>query len=136
VKTRIFVVGLAAVLSTAWFYVYAGRVSAQSGGIEAVNVERYGSSDVYTYAIGHLFFGGESPSAVTQIPAPVPGTSRIIHTSASQIGYTAILESGDVYGWTGGFDSTVGAWQLLGNVLGTPTSESKESWGAIKGRYR
>src|SRR5262245_9774544 len=75
----------------------ARKVSAQSAVMEAPNIERYGSSDIYTFAIGHVSYGGGGPTGMYAPSAPVPGTSPIVHTSAAGIGYVAVLENGDVY---------------------------------------
>ena len=65
-------------------------------------------------------------------PNPVPGSQPAIAVEFSGVKGYVVLADGTVYCARAG-----GPWELAGNlnVFG-PTAVSKQSWGAIKGKYR
>jgi hypothetical protein len=133
----------------AFFYVCAGlfllaltyHLGARSAGAQAPAIEgaNYDGTNA-TGVVGRTFHWGNGggpgcgPFQQFQIATPIPGTSPVVATVA-QIGCLGtsnrvLLENGDCYGSDGG------AWLYLGNMLGAATPAARESFGALKSRYR
>ena len=60
--------------------------------------------------------------------APVPGTETVIATEPNY--EQVMLANGDMY------QSNGDSWTYLGNLLGGATATHRQTWGALKARYR
>ena len=93
------------------------------------------NSGIFTGAVGRTFYWrNRCNDELHEVPA-IPGTSKIVATASagSNCGggyYQAVLENGDCYGSDGS------SWLYVGNVLGGLTPAQRETWGAMKSRYR
>ena len=114
------------------YHVGARSATAQLGLVEAGKIDvSISGTGIYTCAVGRTFY---TDYAGTAISVPVPGSARIVATGLGSRGYTAMLENGDLY-WFNQEPSVV-AWQYLGNMLGSATPVTRETWGGVKARYR
>lgn len=130
------------------FYVCAGllcialayHLGATSATAQAPETYVVGSFDVDTDPTvidsnGNMWAMGWSNSRGSRIgPIALPKPGRVLAVSVSVVAGShdtrLLYDDGDAYI----FDRT--AWQFIGNVAGGATPALRESWGAVKQRYR
>jgi hypothetical protein len=108
----------------------ATRASAQlSGTIAAAGLAANGSLGGQAFAVvGRKIFGTMNPITTD----PVPGTDAIIAVgTGGEGGAQVMLANGDVYATEPGFH----VWTFEENVLGSPTSATRSTWGTVKAKY-
>jgi hypothetical protein len=104
------------------YHLGASTAVAQApGNIECIGFdERWGIA-----VIDHQLHEFDAP--LHEISPPIPSASRAIFCGFHGV----VLESGEM--WNLQAD---GAWHLIGNIGGAPTSTTNMSWGQVKARYR
>ena len=127
-KARAFFYVAAGVFLLALSYNLGARNAAAQVGFEAPEWD-YGIVTIVqgrTVIIGRPSAAAASGLDLEVLPEP-PGTGQIV--SASGLERRVLLDNCDVYQWYGG-------WVFKGNMLSGPTPAARESFGALKSRYR
>lgn len=116
------------------YHLGARSVVAQTMGLDGANI----TQGTVTAADGRTFRVMTGPTPGT-LPDVIPGTARVISTGTlpdQYWQYGALLENGDFYRFAFSAPGGVSGWQYVGNLLSGATPAQRESFGALKSRYR
>lgn len=118
------------------YHLGATSASAQMGGqISWAWVDETGQT-VMTVVGRSLYATGPSGNFVH--PYQIPGSADAVGCGprfGAAGGIKVVLSNGDIYESAGDFRGFE-PWTYTGNVLGGSTEATRESWGALKQRYR
>ena len=105
------------------------RAQSQSAaGFDAVGIG--GATNSTSFAVVERRVFAIDYAGMTEYPALVPGTARVICIGGAQP--SVVLENGDTYVWNGSPD-----WRYLGTFPSAgPVGTSSRSWGQLKARFR
>jgi hypothetical protein len=113
------------------FHLGARSAKAQTGALDAAEItEFYGA--IPGVVISRMMYeghgGGGGPlTVILSDPRPIPGSAPVVALNAVE--HTVLLANGDYY------ELQHDGWILTGNMLGSPTSVTKSTWGQLKARY-
>jgi len=128
---RFFYVSLGILALAAAFHLGARSVVAQSCQLDVAEV---GSDGTASGVIGRTFYYTTWEGESFALPAPIPGTARVIaiqQGGGSGLQPMVVLEDGEVLRWPG-----EGDWVHQGNLCPPPVQTTPSTWGRIKAERR
>ena len=108
---------------------HLGARSAESQSIPAADCFGVAPGHGAAAVVGRTMYIKNAGIEPTVTSPQIPGSARVVACAP----YIVLLENGDVYSWTGNDQP----WDYNGALtLSGPVPAQRESWGAMKQRYR